>query len=191
MNYGFPQAYLFRLVSEETQAAKKAKGICKHHGCSKKARHNRTDCNVCHTRKTRLKNPVMYAFNMLKRSADKRLIPFNLTFEQFCEFNNKTGYVEKMGRDSDSLTVDRIDSSKGYEVGNIRALTYLDNVSKKLEGMEQPCDPIAKLIHGYSGSKKNWRAFRPQASEVLDLVERLQKYTPHDPVQEDDDSCPF
>jgi hypothetical protein len=186
---GFPHEYLFKDVSPATLASKKARGVCRHFGCNRAARSGASDCETCKSRKQRLANRTMYAFTMLRSSAAKRKIPFKLSFDDFVEFDRKTGYVEKMGRGSDDLTCDRIDSSKPYELGNIRALTYRDNVSKKLEGMEQPCDPIAKLIHGFSGSKANWRAFRAQAGEILELVERLQGY--HQDEEPEDESNPF
>lgn len=194
MEAKFPQEYLFKPVSPATLARKRAAGICKHFGCTNPIRHKyATDCNTCSSRKQRLANPVNYAYHMLKKSAIKRNIEFKLTLEEFTAFDRETGYVERMGRSNESLTVDRIKSSKGYEVGNIRALSYEDNVSRRLEGMTQPCDPIAMVIYEHKGSPEgvNWRAFRAQAMEVYDLVTRLQGYEPNPPEQEDEDSNPF
>ena len=122
-----------------------------------------------------------------------RDIKFDLTLEEFVQFDKETEFVSKMGTGPDSLTIDRIDSRKGYEVGNIRAITYEDNVSKKLERMEFPYDPIAKAIWERTDGDKNWRAFRKQAEEVYDLVCRLQNYqTPNELKDKTgDDNCPF
>jgi len=171
--------------------SKVKRGVCKHSGCKNPCRIGKSDCNTCKTRKGRLANKVRYAYEMVKRSAAKRLIPFNLSYDEFVEFDKKTGYVDRMGRSPDDLTIDRIDSARGYEVGNIRALTYTQNVSKKLEGLELPCDPIAKLIHSYSGSTTNWRAFREQAREVLELVEILQGHQQPPTPEPENDDCPF
>lgn len=194
MTIKFPHAYLFRDVSPSTLARKKAEGVCRHYGCTNQARRGGSDCETCKSRKSRLANPVRYAFNMLKVSAAKRHIPFELTYEEFTEFSIKTGYVERMGRGPADLTVDRIRSSEGYRIDNIRALTYEDNVAKRLEGMEYPFDPIAKLIHDFKGTPDiNWRAFRSQAGEVYDLITRLQGYevAPEIAPDEDDDTNPF
>lgn len=196
MDPKFPKGYLFKPVSDATLARKKAAGQCRHFGCTNPVRGARaTDCSTCASRKQRLGNPVNYAYHMLKQSARKRHIEFKLTLEEFTRFDSLTGYVENMGRGDTNLTVDRIDSSKGYEMGNIRALTYEDNVSRKLESMEHPYDPIARMIHQHKGSPANvnWRAFRHQAMEVYDLVTRLQGYGPTQPLDEDEDpdNCPF
>lgn len=194
MTIKFPHAYLFRTVSPATLARKKAEGICRHYGCSNQARHGGSDCETCKSRKGRLANPVRYAFDMLKRSAAKRSIHFELTYEEFAKFSMETGYVERMGRGHGDLTIDRIRSSEGYKLGNIRALTYEDNVTKKLEGMEYPFDPIAKLIHDFKGTPDtNWRAFRSQAGEVYDLITRLQGYqdAPGAAPEDTDDDNPF
>lgn len=192
MKFNFPHKYLSKQVSEKTLAKKKQEGKCRHHGCQNYVRHERaTDCATCASRKQRLNNPVNYAYNMLKVSASKRGISFEITFQQFQKFNDETGYVEKMGRGPDNLTVDRIDSSEPYTIDNIRALSYEDNVSRKLEQMEFPGDPIAMALCDMSGSKKNWRAFRRQADEVYDLVCRLQKYQEPIPEEPEDDNCPF
>lgn len=119
-----------------------------------------------------------------------RGIDFLLTFEEFQEFDRATNYVARMGSGPDNLTIDRIDSRKGYEVGNIRALTYEDNVSKKLERLEFPSDPIAMALWERAGCPKNWRAFRKPAEEIYDLVVRLQKNNQPEETQQDD-NCPF
>ena len=43
-----------------------------------------------------------------------------------------------MGRNPGDLTIDRIDSSKGYEVGNVRPMEWYDNVSHAYEEPRLP-----------------------------------------------------
>ncbi len=119
-----------------------------------------------------------------------RNIPFELTFDQFIEFDIQTGYVESKGRDKESLTIDRIESSKGYFVGNIRAITWQDNCAKKLEGMTDPLDPIAKgLCLAYGGD--NWHKYKKQASEILYQVELLQAQEDGGYEPPEEEVCPF
>jgi hypothetical protein len=61
-------------------------------------------------------------------NAKRRGKEFTLTFDEFKEFCMKTGYDEKKGKSSDSLSIDRIESSNGYSKDNIRAITLSDNV---------------------------------------------------------------
>ena len=110
---------------------------------------------------------------MVKRSADKRHIPFNLSFPDFQEFDRQTGYTESKGRDNESLTIDRIESSKGYQKDNIRAITWMDNCKRIIEGMTDPIEPIAKAIALASGDS-NWHRFKKISVEVLYKVELLQ-----------------
>lgn len=170
----FPHAYLFKEVSPRTAARKYHGGLCKHWGCNNATRNETArDCSTCNSRKQRLRKPAQYAFQQVRESARKRNIPFNLTFAQFKEFDRQTGYVEAKGKSSESLTIDRINSDKGYEFGNIRALTWLENCSKKVEGMTDPAEPIARALCEAAGGDV-WQRFSPQACSVLVLVECLQ-----------------
>lgn len=190
---GFPWRYLFKEVSPATRAKKTAQGLCRHHGCRNYARAGRADCDTCKARKRRLKNPQRYAFEQVRESARKRSIGFELTFEEFVQFDQATGYVEAKGRERDSLTIDRIDSSKPYRVDNIRALTWADNCAKKLEGINSPQEAIARALCCVAKGA-NWRAFMDLAGETLDQVTALQAlenraFEPDE--EENDDSCPF
>ena len=186
----FPYKYLFKEVSPRTLARKKREGLCKHWGCQNFTRRpTARDCETCHSRKKRIKNPVRYAFQQVKRSADMRGIPFNLTFEEFQEFDKQTGYVNSKGTGTESLTIDRIDPSKGYEVGNIRALNFADNCSRKLEGMTMPHEPIAKAM-ALVAKETNWHKFKKLAAETLYQVEILQAQE-EGGFQTPEENCPF
>jgi len=165
--------YLFKEVSPLTLSRKIAKGICKHHGCKNESSEGRFSCETCKSRLFRLGNPQRYAYATVKESARKRHIPFDLSFSDFCEFDRQTGYVASKGRDSESLTVDRIDSSKPYRKDNIRAISWTDNCARIIEGMSDPIEPIAKAI-ALAAKDENWYKFKKIAAEVLYKVELLQ-----------------
>lgn len=78
--------------------------------------------------------PIKQLYNSLKNSAKKRGIPFsltltdlnNLTFPVTCpilgipiKFNNK--------QQDDSISIDRIDSSLGYQIDNIIVISWKAN----------------------------------------------------------------
>lgn len=90
-------------------------------------------CPVCRSRLSRLNAPARYAYNMVKESARKRDIPFLLSFDEFQAFCRRTGYLEKKGRNKESMTIDRIDSSKPYQADNIRPMSWIDNCSHACE----------------------------------------------------------
>jgi hypothetical protein len=169
----FPHKYLFKEVAPRTLARKRRAGQCKHWGCNNPSRYSGRDCETCKARKARAKNMTYYAFTQVKSSAGKRDIPFELTYDEFKEFDLQTNYVESKGRESESLTIDRIDSSLGYTIDNIRTLTWSQNCAKLVEGMTDPIDPIAKALASAAGDD-NWHKFKKMAVKVLNQVEILQ-----------------
>ena len=81
--------------------------------------------------------------------------------------------MESKGRESESLTVDRIKSEEGYHINNIRALTWSDNCSKAINGMTDPCEPIARAM-ALVAKETNWHKFKKIAVDVLHKVELIQ-----------------
>lgn len=67
---------------------------------------------------------------MLKWSAHLRGIAWELSFEDFCSFNDVTGYVERKGLNGDSLTIDRIREDGPYCLDNIQPLSRSFNSTK-------------------------------------------------------------
>lgn len=119
--------YLTKPVHPDTARMKRAAGLCKHWGCKRKSRPGGLDCEVCKARKARLRHPVRFAYRDLRTNARRRGVPFTLTLEQFRELVGGTQWEKRRGRNPDSLTIDRIDPSLGYEPGNVRLLTHQTN----------------------------------------------------------------
>ena len=164
----FPHAYLFREVGPKTLARKQREDQCKHWGCANLARPGGRDCETCKSRKARLKNMTYYAYTQVRTSAAKRDISFELTFKQFKIFDKQTGYVESKGRELDSLTIDRIDPTKGYSIDNIRTLTWSQNCAKAVNGMTDPVEPIARAIAKATGDEHY--KYMAVAEKVLNLL---------------------
>lgn len=183
--------YLFKEVSPLTLAKKRRNGLCKHYGCKRKHRKQGWTCQTCNTRLYRLKNPMRYAFVMVRASARKRHIPFELSFDDFKRFCDQTGYIESKGKEAESLTIDRIDSSRGYALDNIRAMTWADNCKKHLNGLTDPCEPIAQALAMMKG-ESNWHKFKKIAVEVLHKVEIIQAQNEGGfQAHLEEDICPF
>jgi hypothetical protein len=125
---------------------KKGTGYCCVKFCrgkAKKKSHNGNFCRRCRDRRYALSNPVSYAWDKLRYSAKRRSIPFSLTIEEFRVFCEETGYIQQKGKTSTCLSIDRVDATKGYSIGNIQTLTQSENgrkahVDKKLAGYRQP-----------------------------------------------------
>jgi len=79
----------------------------------------------------RLNNPVHCAFDNLRNAARRRKIPFSLTFDQFKVAILPTRYMADKGKTRYCLHIDRKDSARGYEDGNIQVLTCTENVLKE------------------------------------------------------------
>lgn len=82
-------------------------------------------CSCCAMKEWRAKNPLGAHFNWLKRSAEKRRVPFLLTLEEFRVWCVQTSYLQLVG--VNAMSCDRIDPERGYEPGNIRILSYREN----------------------------------------------------------------
>lgn len=88
-------------------------------------------CWRCRFKIRMTNNPLRYWFGSLRRTARRRGKEFSLTFERYKEFAIKTDYARLKGRSSLSLSIDRIDNSKGYTDDNIQCLSIRENVRKQ------------------------------------------------------------
>lgn len=80
----------------------------------------------------------MAAYYTLKSNAKRRGKEFDLTPEQFEQFCRKTLYIGYKGRTGTALSIDRIDSSKGYTMDNIVVLTNRENGAKGFQEGNAP-----------------------------------------------------
>lgn len=79
-------------------------------------------CTRCKSRNWALKSPLKYAFKNLRNRAKQRGKPFSLTFKQYKEFAEASGYSTLKGKSSKCLSIDRINPALGYTASNIRAI---------------------------------------------------------------------
>ena len=79
---------------------------------------------------TRILDPVRTTFADKKSNAKTRGITWSLTLEQFKEIVAQQDYMDFKGCTKQCLHLDRIDHTKGYEVGNIQIITCSENVAK-------------------------------------------------------------
>lgn len=83
---------------------------------------------------------------MYKNSAKERGVAFNLTFEQFMSFWQKPCIV---GCKIDTIGLDRIDNSKGYEINNVRPMCKKHNLMKN-HFSDQELIEFGKVLGGRS-----------------------------------------
>jgi hypothetical protein len=87
-------------------------------------------CSTCRCRKSRITDPVRYAYNNLKNRANQRGVLFTITLEQFRDWCHKIKYIGFAGRSSESYTIDRKYNDIGYHVDNIQVMTKSQNIKK-------------------------------------------------------------
>ena len=98
-------------------------------------KHKKTCCS-CNYKQKKKSNPVRIAYTSLKQHAKERGKEFSLTMDQFSEFCAKSNYLNCKGVEKNSYHIDRIDESKGYEIGNIQLLTNTENIRKYIKFVE-------------------------------------------------------
>lgn len=136
-----------KLIPKHHLTTKKSKGCC--------------ECSLFHTSKGYKLLSGDY-WSLVKSSAEKRNIPFNITIEQAygkieeqnfkcaltgldIKFNKNTSKGRKENRILKTASLDRIDSKKGYEVDNIQWVHKDVNIMKNKYNQEYFIK-ICKLI---------------------------------------------
>lgn len=82
----------------------------------------RNRCNPCRNLRYKTNQPIRYGYFKLKFRAKERGHEFNLSLDEYTQLYRQ-GYGAAKGRTVKSLQLDRIDPSRGYEIGNLRVVT--------------------------------------------------------------------
>lgn len=118
--------------STPAPAQRPASPYCKTKGCGSRRAPGRSVCYRCRREAEKAANEVKYAYDTLRRNARRRGKQFEISLEDFAEFCAKTQYMAGKGVFRESLTIDRIDPTRGYVKGNLRAIPNGENVRKYL-----------------------------------------------------------
>lgn len=123
-------------------AISKRKGQCRVIYCKRPARERvrsnlrierSSVCITCASRLYRANNPGREAYRQIRDRAHRRNQIFNLTFEEFLEAIEGTEYLQRRGRGSDELHLDREKIELGYVPGNLKVITAAENLRKRRE----------------------------------------------------------
>lgn len=112
-------------------------------------------CYKCLSKEYRKNHLDRYTFNALKQNAKRRGKAFTITFEEFLNFCTETDYLKKKGIDPNSITIDRIDETKGYTRSNIRAVYHRVNSLRNHYGYIQKMQREGN----YPDSEEDWEAY--------------------------------
>ncbi len=106
-------------------------GICPVRFCTRSSKSDRSLCHRHHAIKYRAEHPEWAAYKTLRDNAKTRGIVFTITFEQFMDVAKDFPFhKQKPKLFKDYLSIDRIEARRGYEPGNIQALTVSENAIK-------------------------------------------------------------
>lgn len=139
-------------------ARRASAGRCQVEGCGKRIteaswRHRNRKCGSCRARIDKENRPLRMAFQKLKFRARERGHAFSLTFAQYEKFALESGYAELKGKTGQSLSIDRRDPSKGYEIGNLRAITLSENTRIRFLPFNRIPLPV-EIVDGYREAER-------------------------------------
>lgn len=75
-------------------------------------------------------HPLKYAYQTFKDNAKRRGKDFNVTYDEFIDFDSETHYLKKKGKGPNDASIDRLVNSKGYSINNMQILSLSDNSAK-------------------------------------------------------------
>jgi hypothetical protein len=107
-------------------------GLCHVKGCKNSCSVKGLDLCQKHYRQFwRYENPQRSSYAVLKCHAKQRGIKFTISFDYYCGLTDALSYHDRGAENrGDVLTIDRVDATKGYEPGNLRIVTHIENSIK-------------------------------------------------------------
>lgn len=85
-------------------------------------------CATCRHRDYALRNPIKIKFLNLKKSANKRKIPFSVSWDRFKELAESSGYDRFVSeKDARTLSVNRVPEGAPYSDGTIEIIPLGEN----------------------------------------------------------------
>lgn len=109
----------------------KDKTLCCAYRCKNKRPAKDRFCPKHRHRYNKEKRFLEYTYYAWRSNAIRRKKPFSVTLEQFKQFCEETNYLELKGKHKNAMTIDRIKSNLGYEIGNIQIMRHGENSTKQ------------------------------------------------------------
>lgn len=119
-----------RRTYTDSELRKKEKGLCIAFRCMNKPGVRQVLCYKHLSRERKEIDPVQYLWNIKKQRAKERGIYWDWPLNEFREFVERTGYLDKKGRYAANKTIDRINPNIGYQGDNVQILTHFQNSRK-------------------------------------------------------------
>ena len=134
-----PEQARERIASEGLFELKKypGEGLCCVKGCRRPAVTKGKTlggfwfCHKCWQARWRFNNPRVSTYRNLKDNARKRGLEFNLTYDYYLGMMDCAAAWDVQAETrGEIVTIDRVDPTKGYVMGNIRVVSLSENVIK-------------------------------------------------------------
>ena len=107
---------------------------CATEGCWNKRPYQRGGflrlCWKCREHLKKKRDPIAHQYRILRKSAQRRDIPFTITPPEWRWWVKQTGYMEKKGKGKGYMSVGRKNHSRGYSLSNIQMEEYHFNSTK-------------------------------------------------------------
>lgn len=87
-------------------------------------------CSKCAMRQWRANNILPKILADIRQRAKRKGTPFSLTLGYMLSLDGMEDYMQKRGRASCALHLDRKETSKGYVEGNVFVITAASNIAK-------------------------------------------------------------
>jgi len=105
-------------------------GLCWVARCRNRSMDDRCLCHRHHMARWRQKHQQSAAYRALKDHARNRGLAFTISVDYFKGLTDSFAFFERNGNRADTLTIDRVDATKGYEPGNCRVISLASNTAK-------------------------------------------------------------
>jgi hypothetical protein len=120
-------------------------------------------CAACRMSRWKESHPIECAFHSLRGHAKERGKDFSLTLEQFRTLCLNTDYIERKGKESMSLQIDRIKSDEGYVAGNVQVISLRENTLKEFR---------KQFVDFYKNQMENV-SYQPTKEEIAAIQSQL------------------
>ena len=110
-------------------------GVCILARCLKPRNQKRLICNMHRQKIWRKQNPESARYETCRTNAKRRRKVWGITREEWAALCRLTRYHEGTGWGPEALTLDRIDSRKGYTLDNVRVIVQRLNSAKGAQEM--------------------------------------------------------
>lgn len=132
-------------------------GLCCVKGCRNASGVGKAGlCHKHYQHRWRMRSRKSSAFATLRDNAKNRGIEFNLTYDYFLGLTDCAGYWDLHAESrGEWASIDRVDGTKGYVMGNLRIITHAHNAAKSNRERHLPAHVQSIIDRKRARAKEN------------------------------------